>query len=83
MTNAKIEKIDAAIVKTRAKLSAYHSKLRDLERQRRIEEDAEIVARFRADNLTDNDLALLREMKCSHVVIDENPQKEEPEDDEI
>ena len=63
MTNPKIEKIDAAIEKSRAKLTKEQARLRELERQRVILEDAEIVARFRREKLTEDDLNTIIKQK--------------------
>jgi hypothetical protein len=63
LTNIKIEKLDIAIAAAKQKLTYYNARLRDLERERRVQEDAEIVAFFRKENFTEDDLALLRRMK--------------------
>ncbi len=60
MTNPKIEKIDADISKTKKLILKQQAKLRELERQRVIQENAEIVARFRDGLMTEDDLAAAR-----------------------
>ena len=67
MTNPKIEKINNAIEKTRAKLSTYSTRLRELEKQKTILEDAEIIARFRNERLTEDDLNTLIKQKSGHT----------------
>jgi hypothetical protein len=64
MTNPKIEKIDAAIAKMKAKISGDTAKLRELERQRLLLENNEIVSLFRRENLTDDDIAYLVRLKA-------------------
>ena len=80
MTNAKIEKIDAAIAKGKEIISAQQAKLRELEHQRKIEEDTVIVALFRSENLTLDDIAAFMRMKAdaAHTEL----AKEENTDDE-
>ena len=60
MTNPKIDKIDEDITKTKKQILKHQAKLRELERQRVILEDAEIVARFREGIMTEDDLAAAR-----------------------
>lgn len=60
MTNPKIEKVCEQIVKTKKSILRQQAKLRELERQRVILEDAEIVARFREGMMTEDDLAAAR-----------------------
>lgn len=83
MTNPKIEKVDASIAKTKAKIAEYQAKLRDLERQRTVLEDAEIVARFRSENLTDDDIAELVRMRQNNNSAGTPVQikEEKPEDE--
>jgi hypothetical protein len=63
MNKPKIENVNAAIAKTKEKIAEYTVKLRELERQRTILEDAAIVAMFRRENMTDNDFAALLRLK--------------------
>ena len=61
MTNPKIEKVTAHIVKTKATIAEYQAKLKELERQKIQLENEEIVAMFRRENFSEDELkALLR-----------------------
>jgi hypothetical protein len=68
MTNPKIEKINASIEKIKANISREQSKLRELERRRTALEDAEIVARFRKENLTEDDLNIIIKQKSGDIL---------------
>ncbi len=61
MTNPKIEKVDEQIVKTKKSILRQQARLRELERQRVVLEDAEIVARFREGMMTEDDLIAARQ----------------------
>ncbi len=65
MTNPKIEKIDAAIAKLKAKISDANAKLRELERERVRLENNDIISLFRRENLTDADIVELKLIKAS------------------
>ena len=69
MTNPKIEKVNSEIAKIKAKLSAYSAKLRELERQKTVLEDAEIIARFRSERLTEDDLNTLIRQKSGRAAL--------------
>jgi septal ring factor EnvC (AmiA/AmiB activator) len=56
--NPKIKKIDAEIEKTRAKLSDYQARLRELERQKTEIENTEIVELVRSVDATPQELAV-------------------------
>lgn len=61
--NPKIEKINGDIEKVKGKMSALQTQLRDLERKKTEIENAEIVAIFRKEKLSEDDLAaLVRQM---------------------
>ncbi len=84
MTNPKIEKVDEAIVKMKAKIARDSAKLRELERQRTLFENDEIVSLFRRENLTDDDIAYLvrlkagRETKTDAAETTEAPESRRP-----
>ena len=59
MTNPKIEKITADIARTKAKITAYTTKLRDQERLKIHLENEEIIALFRRENLNEDEFAAL------------------------
>lgn len=64
--NPKIEKVEAEIEKTKAKLATLQLRLRDLERQKTELENAEIVALFRSENLTEGEFAaFIRSMRSN------------------
>ena len=80
MTNPKIEKLNNTIAKIREKHSAYGAKLRELEKQKTDLENAEIVARFRSERLTEDDLNTLIKQKSGQTAAqpsDDNDQLEE------
>ena len=68
MTNQKIEKIDELITKTKKIILKQQTRLRELERTRIILENAEIVARFRGSNITEDDLATIVRQKSGQAV---------------
>ena len=68
MNRPKIENVNAAIAKTKEKIAEYNAKLRELERQRTVLEDAAIVAMFRKENMTDGDFAELLRLKSRQDV---------------
>ena len=59
MTNPKIEKVNANIVKTKAIIANYQAKLREFERQKIQLENDEIVALFRREKLNEDEFAKL------------------------
>ncbi len=67
MTNPKIEKVNKAIEKEKAAIAEHTATLRELERQRTVLEDAAIVALFRKEKLTDNDLSELLRLKSQNA----------------
>ncbi len=68
MTNPKIEKVNKAIDKEKKAIAERTANLRELERQRTELENAEIVAMFRREKLTDSDFAELLRLKSRHAV---------------
>jgi hypothetical protein len=56
--NAKIERIDDEIVKTKSKINSLQSRLRELERQKKETENAEIVALVRGIDIAPDELRL-------------------------
>jgi hypothetical protein len=59
ITNPRIESKTADIAKTKAKIAVLQTKMREQEKQLRALEDTEIVAKFRNERLSDNDLNTL------------------------
>jgi hypothetical protein len=60
LTNPKIEKQRAEIGKTKAKITELKARLREQEKQLRALEDTEIVALYRSERMSDQDLKTLR-----------------------
>ena len=59
ITNQKIEKQRAEIDKTKAKIAEFTAKLREQEKELRKQEDLEIVAQFRKERMSDENLDIL------------------------
>ena len=59
MTNPKIEKVKANIIKTKSAITRHQAKLRDLEAQKTQLENEEIVAMYRRENLNEDEFAAL------------------------
>ena len=59
ITNPKIEKQKSEIEKTKEKLGEVTAKLREQEKQLRNLEDLEIVAQFRKERMSDENLEIL------------------------
>jgi len=57
MSNTKLERIEHEIEKTKAKISEFQSKLRELERKRTEEINLQIVQIVHAESLTPQELA--------------------------
>lgn len=57
MANAKLERIEKDIAKTRAKIVEYQNRLKDLEARKTEEENAEIVHMVKAVNIDAAQLA--------------------------
>lgn len=72
-----IEKIDAAIETTKAKISEYQARLKELERKKTEQENTEIVGLVRGVDMTPQELA---EFIRSHRA--ENKQETEETDHE-
>jgi hypothetical protein len=70
MNRPKIENVNTAIAKTKEKIAEYNAKLRELERQKTILEDAAIVAMFRKENMTDGDFAALLRLKSRQSAVE-------------
>jgi hypothetical protein len=60
MTNPKIEKIKADIAKTKAKLAEYQAKLREQEKALKQAEDEAILAMFKDETISDEQLKAVR-----------------------
>ena len=68
MTNPKIERVKEDIAKTKAKISEYTAKLRDLERHKTDLENLEIIALYRKENFNEDEFsALLRSQRNDEV----------------
>lgn len=80
MTNPKIEKVKASIVKTKGIIADYQAKLRELERQKIQLENDEIVAMFRREKLDEDEFKeLLRSSgKDGRVLEDTKTILQEP-----
>jgi len=60
----KIEKINADIAKTKAKIAEYQGKLRTLEQQKKELENSEIVTAIRSGTVNEHELyAMIRRLK--------------------
>jgi chemotaxis receptor (MCP) glutamine deamidase CheD len=59
ITNPKIEKQQGEIEKTKAKIAGHTAKLREQEKHLRNLEDLEIVAQFRKERMSDENLKIL------------------------
>lgn len=59
MTNPKIERVKEDIVKTKAKISEYTAKLRELERYKIDLENLDIIALYRKENFNEDEFAAL------------------------
>ena len=72
MTNPKIERAKEDIVKTKAKISEYTSKLRELERYKVDLENLEIIALYRKENFNEDEFAaLLRSQRNAETPVEE------------
>ena len=56
INNPKIEKVNAAIIKTKETIAEYQKKLRELERQKTDLENLEIIALYRSGNLNNTEI---------------------------
>jgi hypothetical protein len=74
ITNPKIEKQKGEIEKTKAKIAEFQAKQREQEKQLRMLEDLEIVARFRSERVSDAHLGAARRSDWG-----ENPEKKSQE----
>jgi ribosomal 50S subunit-associated protein YjgA (DUF615 family) len=83
MNRPKIENVNAAIAKTKEKIAEYNAKLKELERQRTILEDAAIVAMFRKENMTDGDFAALLRLKSRQSVVETDAEAVTPGESEV
>jgi hypothetical protein len=79
ITNPKIERIKAEILKTKARISEMQSKLRSQERQKIGYENEEIIAMVRDEHFSDELLALLRANRIK-LETSEQEQKEAEND---
>ena len=59
MTNPKIERVKEDIIKTKAKISEYTGKLRELERYKIDLENLDIIALYRKENFNEDEFAAL------------------------
>ena len=64
--NPKLQKVTGEIEKLKAKITEHQSRLRELERQKTELENAEIVAIFRKEKLTENDFAAFVRQMSGH-----------------
>lgn len=55
--NPKIKKVEQEIDKIKDKISTYQARLRELEKQKTDLENADIVALFRGENLSEGEFA--------------------------
>jgi hypothetical protein len=60
MTNAKIEKIKGDIARTKSKIAEYSAKLREQEKSLKFAENETILAMFRDENVSDEQLKAVR-----------------------
>jgi len=71
--NPKLQKVNGEIEKTKARIVEQQARLRELEKQRTELENAEIVAIFRKEKLTEGDFnAFIKQMAA-------RPQPEQPD----
>jgi len=83
ITNPRIEKQRAEIEKTKVKFDEIQAKLREQEKHLRDLEDLEIVAQFRKERMSDENLGKLRSNKPktplppADTEVSSNPIKEE------
>lgn len=81
--NAKIERINKDIDKTKGKIAVLQNRLRDQEKQKTHLENAEIVALFRRENLSEDEFAaLLRAPRLGEKAPQEELDTEGSGDDE-
>ena len=59
MTNPKIEKVNADIARTKARITEFTKKLRNLEQQKISLENEEIVALYRREKFSEDEFAAL------------------------
>lgn len=71
--NPKIEKISGEVEKTKAKIAELQARLRELERQRTELENAEIVAIFRKEKLTEDDFSTFVKQMRAHTELPAAP----------
>jgi hypothetical protein len=62
MTNAKIEKIKSDIAKTKGKVAEYNAKLREQEKALKQAADEAILAMFRDETVSDEQLRSVRRL---------------------
>lgn len=67
ITNPRIEKQRAEIQKTKAKIAEFTMRLRGQEKQLRSLEDLEIIAQFRKERMSDENLSLLASDAPRHI----------------
>ena len=77
MANAKIDKVNADITRTKEKITEYTKKLRDLEQKKIGLENEEIVALYRREKFNEDEFAaLLRIGRKDNLVRDDTPSTE-------
>ena len=59
MLSPKINKVNTEIAKTKAKITEYQTKLRDLERRKTDLENDDIITLVRSENISDAELSAL------------------------
>lgn len=79
--NPKIEKINGEIEKTKEKMGTLQAHLRELERKKTEIENADIVAIFRKEKLSEDDLAALVRQMSSRSAPEKAAEKETGDED--
>jgi septal ring factor EnvC (AmiA/AmiB activator) len=82
MTNPKLEKTKTDIAKTKAKITEYQCRLRDLEKQKTDLENLDIIALYRKERFSEDEFAALLRMQRKSGDDDE-PELKEGEPDAV
>lgn len=80
--NPRIDKVIADIAKTKAKISEFQSKLRELERQKVRLENDHFVEIIRRENLSDAELSTLTDLLRKNHAEEKPPANNNMEDDD-
>lgn len=83
--NPKIERVDKDIEKTKAKISEFQARLRELEKQKNEYENTEIVAAVRSADISHQELlafihAYRKQGAAAETMLGNRPGQEEQED---